>query len=324
MATGILHSYTPKLTAFEHGPDTKATNTLLWIGGLGDGLLTVEYPAKIAAALPPTWRVVEVMLSSSYKGWGTGGLERDAHELRTCILYFVGLSAECEYEKEGEVKTKGKIVLMGHSTGCQDIMEFLVGKNSESRRRTIDGAILQGGVSDREAWVSMLSSDPKALESFNELVERAKGLVDQGKGKEVMSRENNIVATEFNTAITAYRTHSLLAKGGDDDYFSSDLSDETLEKSFGRIPEEVPVCFVIGAEDPYLVPAACSAEELMKRWTDAVKAGGGVVDEANGGFIKGAHHNLNDDPEEVVADLVGRVKKFVENVESGFPGVSRL
>jgi pimeloyl-ACP methyl ester carboxylesterase len=308
---GTLHTYTRKLVAFEHGPKPKATHTLLWIGGLGDGLLTVQYPGKIAAALPPSWRVVEVLLSSSYKGWGTGSLERDARELGECVGYFRGL-------KEG-----GKIVLMGHSTGCQDTMEYLVGAHSASNAK-IDGAVLQGGVSDREAWVSMLSSESKSLESFNELVKKAKDMIDQGKGKEVMGRENNIVATEFNTSMTAYRTYSLLAEGGDDDYFSSDLSDNTLRQSFGRIPKEVPVCFVIGSEDPYLTPSACSAEQLMKRWTDAVKAGGGVVDEVNGGFIKGAHHNLNDDPEDVVADLVGRVTRFLENVESGFPEASRL
>lgn len=44
---GTAHKYSEKLIAFEHaGAHSKngdqAPNTLLWIGGLGDGLLTVQ------------------------------------------------------------------------------------------------------------------------------------------------------------------------------------------------------------------------------------------------------------------------------------------
>lgn len=46
---GAAHKYSEKLIAFEHaGAHSRTTgdeqpNTLLWIGGLGDGLLTVGY-----------------------------------------------------------------------------------------------------------------------------------------------------------------------------------------------------------------------------------------------------------------------------------------
>jgi hypothetical protein len=44
---GTAHKYSEKLIAFEHAgthsSNNKDTpNTLLWIGGLGDGLLTVQ------------------------------------------------------------------------------------------------------------------------------------------------------------------------------------------------------------------------------------------------------------------------------------------
>jgi hypothetical protein len=46
--TGTAHKYSEKLIAFEHAgahsdaKEGKGVNTLLWIGGLGDGLLTVQ------------------------------------------------------------------------------------------------------------------------------------------------------------------------------------------------------------------------------------------------------------------------------------------
>ena len=82
---GVLHQYTSKLVAFEHTSVTHNTNvypnTLIWIGGLGDGLLTVKYPKAIAQSLSPEWSIVEVLLSSSYRGFGYTSLAKDAKEL---------------------------------------------------------------------------------------------------------------------------------------------------------------------------------------------------------------------------------------------------
>lgn len=79
-------------------------------------LITPSYPAQIAHSLPPHWRIAEVLLSSSYRGWGTSSLQKDAHEIARCVAYF------------SKLRPGRKIVLMGHSTGCQDIMEYVVGK----------------------------------------------------------------------------------------------------------------------------------------------------------------------------------------------------
>ncbi|KAF2689242.1 DUF1749-domain-containing protein, partial [Lentithecium fluviatile CBS 122367] len=300
---GTIHMYNARLFAFEHAPPTpnpngNPPNTLLWIGGLGDGLLTVHYPRAIAAALPPTWVLAEVLLSSSYKGWATGSLSRDSRELSECVKYFKSL------------RPGGKVVLMGHSTGCQDAMEYLVGEGSEGREK-VDGAVLQAGVSDREAWIAMAEGDEKLKRVLEGVVGMAKSLIDQGKGKEALPREGNPVAEMFGTTVTAYRAYSLLAPGGDDDYFSSDLSDTILASTFGSIPRSTPIMFLWGSEDPY-VPSHMSKEGILKRWGEFVRRGGGVVDDVNGGVVRGAHHNLNDDGEGVVKDLVGRVLGFLE------------
>ncbi|KAI8943133.1 hypothetical protein NX059_001164 [Plenodomus lindquistii] len=301
--SGVMHKYSDRHVAFEHasptGSSTTSTpNTLLWIGGLSDGLLTVPYPSSIAASAPNNWVVAEVLISSSYKGWGTSSLARDARELGTCVSYFKKL-------RPGK-----KVVLMGHSTGCQDAMEYVLGKDAE-KRTPLDGIILQGGVSDRQAWEDMLTQT-----EYDSVLAKAQDLIDQGKGKEAMPSEGNPVVKEFGGPISAYRLHSLLAKGGDDDYFSTDLSDDDFARTFGKIPKSTPVCFLLGSDDPY-VPATVDKASLLQRWTRIIREGGGIVDDEDGGVVPGAHHNLDGDPEEVVQDLVKRVCGFLTGVEKG-------
>lgn len=206
---------------------------------------------------------------------------------------------------------------MGHSTGCQDIMEYLVGNGAQTERLDkglgVDGVVLQGGVSDREAWADMLKTEEER-EQFEGIVSQAKDLVDQGKGKSIMPMENNLVAEGLGAPMSAYRTYSLLAPGGDDDYFSTDLSDEHFRGTFGKIPKQTRVAFLLGSEDPY-VPKGIDKVELLERWSRIIREGGAEVDDRNGGVVDGAHHNLNGDPEGVVGDLVGRVVRFVKGVE---------
>ena len=295
---GTAHKYTKGLIAFEHASPhpSSSYNTILWIGGLSDGLLTVSYPSVIASSLPPTWSLAEVLITSSYSGWGTGSLMRDAKELGECVSYFKKL------------RPGTKVVLMGHSTGCQDIMEYLLGEGKKERE-AVDGIILQGGVSDREAWEDYYEKKQET-DMLEWAIEKADLLVETTKQEEIMSPLSNDVFKDMGGPLSAYRAYSLLAKGGDDDYFSSDLSDEHFATTFGRIPKTTPVCFLLGSLDPY-VPARIDRAALLQRWTRIIREGGGVVDDEDGGVIPGAHHNLDGDPEEVVQDLVRRVLGFV-------------
>jgi hypothetical protein len=148
-------------------------------------------------------------------------------------------------------------------------------------------------------------------------------LVGEGEGEKILQLKGEI-GEILDSPMSAYRVLSLLARGGDDDYFSSDLSDSILESTFGRFPKETPLCLLLGELDPY-VPDSVNKVELLERWTKIVQKGGGVVDEEHGGIVKGAHHNLNDDPKEAVQELVRRVVGFVKGVESeNILGGSRL
>lgn len=295
---GILHHYTSRLVAFEHGASSDQTdrNVLLWIGGLGDGLLTVPYTTAIAASLPSNWCLVQPVLFSTYTGWTVGSLNRDAKELGRCVEYFKNLRPGL------------KIVLMGHSTGSQDCMEYLVGEESKDRP-DIQGVILQSGISDREGMVAGMEDG-----MYEKSCKIALQWVDEGRGDDVLPL--SVTTKIFGTPCTASRWLSLASpdKNGPDDYFSSDLDMQKLESTFGKLPKESPLLILFGGADAF-VPPHVDRKGLVAKWTDVVKRGGGVVDEDHGGIIEGATHNLMGDPDHVVQDLVRRVVGFLERVD---------
>jgi len=196
---------------------------------------------------------------------------------------------------------------MGHSTGCQDVMEYLVGPDHATRPK-IDGGILQASVSDREAMGLMLSKEQYA--STNAL---AASMVADGRGEDVLP----FAATHgfFDSPVCARRWLSLASPGHDgvDDYFSSDLSDEQLDKTFGSLPRESRLCILYSGNDEY-VPEYVDKAALVRKWVGVVKAGGGDVDENHSGVLEGATHDLRSNPEEVVQSLVRRVVGFLEDL----------
>lgn len=302
---GTLHYIPPNLSAFEPTKPLVRSlniNTLLWIGGMFDTLHSVQYPFTIAQSLGPTWSVVTASLGSAGHSWGVSSIARDADEMAKIVAYL------------RERRPGGKVVIMGHSTGCQDCMEYLVGKNA-SERPAVDGVILQAPVSDREALEEELpeafkhEADQLALKMCRE--KHSTDCMPSRLTKPVYGRMG-ITAKRWLDVSSPAPDHS-----GADDYFSSDLSVERLRTTFGKIPGNSPLLILYGGADE-AVPAKVDKEKLIRTWMDVVKASCGVVDESNGAKpVAGASHNLNDSPEEVVADLVGRVVNFIAQIDKG-------
>lgn len=303
--TGILHHYTPRLTAFEHqaasgysGPQ----NIILFLGGIGDGFGFPQYPSIIARHLPTSWTIAEVLLSSSYTGWTTSSLQRDADELGKAVKYFRSTPSRSEFDG-------AKVVLMGHSTGSQICMEYLVGpwKSGTVPRQTlerprIDGVILQAGASDREGLIPMLGKD-----AFDAGLNLAKRWVAEGRGEDILP----VSATEraFGADPCARRWVSLADVQGDDDYFSSDLPDAVLERTFGHVGRRaIPIGIFLSEKDEHM-PEPVDKRTLLARWQRVVEENGGVVDT---GVIPAASHNLNKDSRETKLALAERVSRFVE------------
>lgn len=300
--SGQIHRYNKKLIAFEHTTSSgqPSKHILLWIGGLGDGLHTVSYPARLAQKLPSDWSLAQVIIRSSYNGWGSGSLERDAKDLAQSVNYFR------KNKPDG-----GRIVLMGHSTGCQDLMEYLTGKGS-AERPVIDGAILQAPVSDREAL-----KDDMEEETINKILSTSREWIHAGRGNDVLPE--NVDHKYFGKAstVTAYRWYSILSPGGDDDFFSSDLSDEKLQATFGIIKKESPLLILYSGADEN-APPSVDLKALTQKWMGFVTRGGGYADEEHGGVLSGASHNLDTDKDDILEDLCKRVGGFLSKVENGF------
>lgn len=300
MTSVVIHKYDNSHTAIEFGEKLAAPkNFLVFIGGLTDGFLTVPYVAPLAEAvtekLKGEWVVVQALISSSYLGFGTGSLARDAKELGRLVKYL----------REQRGTENSKVVLMGHSTGCQDTIEFL-SKHSKSENFNslldIDGGILQAPVSDSEAFLSFAPQ-----EKLDELIELAKHHIEEGNPDELMPRA--ALKLIMGSAFSAYRFYSLASKRGDDDYFSSYLTDEDYKKSFGVVTK--PLLVLYGEKDEF-VPEHVDRAALIEKWKQNTDS---KVWSPLSKILKGATHNVG--PESDAGseeDLIDTVIKFLQTV----------
>ena len=114
---GHLYSYRQSpgsLQAFESPAQHTSSKFCVYLGGLTDGLLACAYvPGLAACCAAADWALVQPIISSSYAGYGTGSLDRDAEELGVLLRYLVRERGATSF------------ALIGHSTGCQDIVQFM-------------------------------------------------------------------------------------------------------------------------------------------------------------------------------------------------------
>jgi pimeloyl-ACP methyl ester carboxylesterase len=266
-----------------------------------DTLHSTLYPFAIAQALGPTWSLVTASLGSAGMGWGVSSIARDANQMAKIISYLK------------ERRPGGKIVIMGHSTGCQDCMEYLVGKEA-GKRPAVDGIILQAPVSDRQALENEL---PQAFKE--EADQLALKMCREKQAQDAMP--NRLTKPVFGRiAITAQRWLDVSSPAPDhsgaDDYFSSDLPVSRLQTTFGKLPPSSPLLILFSGSDES-VPKSVDKQKLVETWFQVVKESGGSIDETNGGVVPGATHNCNTSPDEVVQDLVRRVVGFVGRIDDG-------
>ncbi|KAL0921989.1 hypothetical protein M5K25_005945 [Dendrobium thyrsiflorum] len=270
---GVLFKYGPKSVqvAFRTGDFNQQ---VILLGGLTDGFLATEYVEPLAVALEnENWSLVQPLLSSSYVGYGTSTLELDALELNQLIGYLIN-----KENSEG-------VVLLGHSTGCQDIVHYM--RTNFTFSRAVRGVILQAPVSDRE-YRAML---PETAE----MIDLALSMMNEGRALELMPRQANPDAP-----ITAYRYHSLCAYMGDDDMFSSDLSEDQLRTILGHM-SNTPCQVIFSMADEY-VPDYVDKKTLVERLCRAM--GGAEKVE-----IQHGNHSLSNRVQEAVQAILDFVKR---------------
>lgn len=270
---GVMFKYGPKpiQVAFKTG-DYK--QQVIFIGGLTDGFLATEYLEPLAIALDKEkWSLVQFLLSSSYSGYGISSLKQDAIELDQLINYLIN-----KEDSEG-------VVLLGHSTGCQDIVYYM--RTNAACSRAVRAAIFQAPVSDRE----YLATLPETAA----MIDLASTMISEGRASELMPREANPDAP-----ITASRYHSLCAYNGDDDMFSSDLSDDQLRMRLGHM-SNTPCQVLFSMADEY-VPEYVDKKALVDR---LCKAMGG----AENVEVEWGNHSLSNRVEEAVQAIIDFVKR---------------
>ncbi|XP_062189380.1 UPF0613 protein PB24D3.06c-like isoform X2 [Phragmites australis] len=247
---------------------------VIFIGGLTDGLLATDYLEPLSLALEvEKWSLVQPILSSSYTGYGISSLEQDALELDQLISYLIN-----KENSEG-------VILLGHSTGCQDIVHYM--RTNFACSKAVSGVILQAPVSDREYRAT--------LPETAEMIDLAAKMISEGRGMDLMPREANPDAP-----ITAYRYHSLCSYMGDDDMFSSDLSEDQLRQRLGHM--STAQCQVIFSMGDEYIPEYVDKKALVDRLCRAL--GGAEKVE-----IEWGNHALSNRVQEAVGAIVDFVKR---------------
>ncbi|WJX90474.1 hypothetical protein P8452_72370 [Trifolium repens] len=235
---------------------------------------TCRYLEPLAIALDcENWSLVQFLMSSSYNGYGTSSLQQDAKDLDQLINHLIN-----KEDSEG-------VALLGHSTGCQDIVHYM--RTNFACSRAVRAAILQAPVSDRE-YQSTLSQTAA-------MIDLAAKMISEGRGSEIMPREADPCAP-----ITAYRYHSLCAYNGDDDLFSSDLSDDQLRMRLGHMSSTH--CQVIFSMADEYVPDYVDKKALVERLCKAM--GGAEKVE-----IEYGNHSLSNRVEEAVNAIIDFLKR---------------
>ncbi|KAI1102250.1 hypothetical protein F4804DRAFT_313717, partial [Jackrogersella minutella] len=185
-----FESPTPHACAYEVGL-TNAKNALVFIGGLGDGPHTVPYPRAIAKHLETepelSYSVFEFRLTSSFSGFGFARLADDVADISALVKYLRSIGKE-------------RVVLLGHSTGSQDCMEYTSPSHDLA---PVEGYILQAPVCDRGA-MSLEIGESK----LDEGLRVAKELIASGRGHERMLPKN-LPPSFSTTPISASRWYAL-------------------------------------------------------------------------------------------------------------------
>lgn len=288
-----IYKYYKNLTAIEFSDSANTPeNFVVFIGGLTDGFLTVPYvpllAKEICGQLHGRWALVQALISSSYLGFGTGSLSRDAEELSKLVAYL----------RKQRGSDSSQIVLMGHSTGCQDTMEYLTGTHEFEHISRLDGAILQAPISDVEACEYL--DTEKQLPGLLAIAEK---LIGEGKSEELLPVSSFDLT--FGAPTTAYRFHSMYSRNGDDDFFLSYLNDSVLEKTFGKV--KVPLLALQGSKDG-AVPPYVDMATLMNRWRKFAERWSSLSC-----IILGADHNLSEDSDAGAVDiLIEKVISFIK------------
>jgi pimeloyl-ACP methyl ester carboxylesterase len=259
----FIYDLTWKLVAFESGL-LSSSRCLILLGGLTDGLLSLPYVEKLSSkleSLSKGYSLIQPLFRSSNLQYGWHTIDDDVEDLKTLIDYLIN--------NRNDLKT---ILLMGHSTGCQDIIHYL---RQEKTHPKIPRVILQGPVSDRQ-YLSRLSSTKDQLDYC---------FKNNKDIKEWLPRYLHDPPLTIQRCLSLNETNSI------EDLFSSDLTDEQLKNIYENI--ETPITWIWSEQDEY-VP-----DDLKQNLTNFVQ--NKLANKNNSTFIllENVDHAVNDEQQQI-------------------------
>lgn len=317
MTTGILHVYKSSLNLLEHLPSFQGNNypppkhVLLFVGGLFHNFNLTQYVNDIAALFPlhnkQTWRVMEIQLSSNGRSWGISNIDRDVEDIATCVSFIRG-----SLFKDESID----IVLMGHSTGCQDVMRYLTAPNPITERNTVrsivQGAILQAAVSDRDGALNVIEEGPEIKKAFDRAMSIAKSTPAEEARDTILPMDTTKLI--FGPApMSVARWLSLISPDSPrhpstEDFFSNDLSEATLRKTFGSIgrnkllhrptgegPRDLQYLLVLLSDSDEYVRPQVKQKELLQKWKSVMREETGASIHGDSAVIMNATHDVGGD-----------------------------
>ena len=174
---GVLFKYSqfPSLTAFESpiiNNQLLSPNKCILLGGLSDGLIPTPYTELLQQECEwSNWSLIQPIISSSYLGFGSGSLSRDTDEITSLLSYLK------------EYRNGKNFAIIGHSTGCQNIVHFLKNCKDEELHHTVKFVALQAPASDREGPMA------EDREKWKTNIKLATEMKANGKENEMMPRD---------------------------------------------------------------------------------------------------------------------------------------
>ncbi len=239
---GSIFQINNQLSYFIKG---KSNKLLFLIGGLGDLLFSVKYFEYLWNKLEE-YKICIPIMRSSGNSFGNTTIWDDVEDMKEILKHIIN---------NNEIKD---IFLIGHSTGCQDILCLF--KKEINKEFPIRKCILQGPVSDRDFVINdiNLKNEIKRIENKSNILFK-----DWNNSELKNSIEVSQYLYDNKYPLLIRRFVSLYSKLGDEDWFSFDIESNKLKELYSII--NIPLLFVFSLNDQYVNYTNKEYKELIQR-----------------------------------------------------------
>ena len=239
---GSIFQINNQLSYFIKG---KSNKLLFLIGGLGDLLFSVKYFEYLWNKLEE-YKICIPIMRSSGNSFGNTTIWDDVEDIKEILKHIIN---------NNEIKD---IFLIGHSTGCQDILCLF--KKEINKEFPIRKCILQGPVSDGDFVINdiNLKNEIKRIENKSNILFK-----DWNNSELKNSIEVSQYLYDNKYPLLIRRFVSLYSKLGDEDWFSFDIESNKLKELYSII--NIPFLFVFSLNDQYVNYTNKEYKELIQR-----------------------------------------------------------